>query len=355
MQQAKNPASSVAFRVATAMHQMGIEGLPRNYELVYEVYAGNNPDLVRDFVALGRNKNQEALDELGRKYLPHHHEEGLLKQQTGKVRTEMNNFMSLLHDERSSLGDYSRIIGEASRTISRDGTVSVSELSQSINVLKAATEKQVSQNSSLSGRVAAQTKVLADVQHEAEQVESAKFTDAQTGLGNRRSFNKTLAKVYANPILPVSCGVALAEIDDLQRFADPAAASLLDQYIRQVSRVISAVVGTEGGDLAFRLDGGRFSMLFYAADEAEISRMVDLVRSRLRMTNVIHPATARSCGPALMSFGICMSRQATNGFDLVAFAERALASSKAAGGDSVTIYGVAEQGFVPKDWLIYRP
>ena len=54
MQQVKNPASSIALRVATAMHQMGIDGLPRNYELVYEAYAGSNPELVRDFIALGK-------------------------------------------------------------------------------------------------------------------------------------------------------------------------------------------------------------------------------------------------------------------------------------------------------------
>ncbi|MDI7861475.1 diguanylate cyclase [Rhizobiaceae bacterium n13] len=355
MQQVKNSASSIAFRVATAMHQMGIDGLPRNYELVYEVYSGNNPELVREFVALGRIKNQEALDEIGRKYLPHHHEEGLLKQQSGRVRSEMNSFMSLLSDERSSLGDYSRIIGEASRTIMAEGPVSTSALSQSINALKAATEKQVNHNSTLSGRVAAHTKALAEVQRDAEQVETAKFTDVQTGLGNRRAFNKALAKVYANAILPVSCGIVLAEIDDMQRFADPAAAPVLDQYVRQASKIVSAVVGTEGEDQAFRLDGGRLAMLFYAGDEAEISRMVDVVRSRLRLTNVIHPTTARALGPASMSYGICMSRQAGNGFDLVSYAERALGSSKAAGSDSVTIYGTVEQGHVPKDWLIYRP
>ena len=53
MQQVKNPAASIALRVATAMHQMGIDGLPRNYELVYEAYSGSNPELVREFIALG--------------------------------------------------------------------------------------------------------------------------------------------------------------------------------------------------------------------------------------------------------------------------------------------------------------
>lgn len=66
----KSSTTDIALRVATAMKQMGIDGLPRNYELVYEAYAGCNPDLVRDFIALGKYKTQGALDELGRKYLP---------------------------------------------------------------------------------------------------------------------------------------------------------------------------------------------------------------------------------------------------------------------------------------------
>ena len=96
---------------------MGIEGLPRNYELVYEAYSGSNPELVREFIALGKIKSQEALDELGRKYLPHHHEDGLLSRQNGQVRAEMSNFISLLNEEKISLTDYGRVIGHASKTI----------------------------------------------------------------------------------------------------------------------------------------------------------------------------------------------------------------------------------------------
>jgi diguanylate cyclase len=84
MQQVKNPATSIALRVATAMHQMGIDGLPRNYELVYEAYSGSNPELVREFIALGKVKTQEALDELGRKYLPHHHGMGCSAARTAR-------------------------------------------------------------------------------------------------------------------------------------------------------------------------------------------------------------------------------------------------------------------------------
>lgn len=60
----KSSTTDITLRIAMAMKQMGIDGLPRNYELVYEAYAGGNPDLVRDFIALGKFKTQAALDVL---------------------------------------------------------------------------------------------------------------------------------------------------------------------------------------------------------------------------------------------------------------------------------------------------
>src|SRR5690606_4827913 len=93
-------ATSIGIRVATAMHQMGIDGLPRNYELVYEAYSGANPELTREFVAIGKIKSQRALDELGRKYLPHHHEETVVARTNDRMRIQMSSFMSLLEEEK---------------------------------------------------------------------------------------------------------------------------------------------------------------------------------------------------------------------------------------------------------------
>src|SRR5690606_14319991 len=120
-----------------------------NYELVYEAYSGSNPDLVRDFIALGKNKTQEALDALGRKYLPHHHEESILAKHNGQVRAEMSSFISLLNEEKISLTDYNRLIGDASRVILGEGRINPKILDQSIEALKMATEKRASQNSSV--------------------------------------------------------------------------------------------------------------------------------------------------------------------------------------------------------------
>lgn len=352
MQPLKNPASSVALRVATAMHQMGIDGLPRNYELVYEAYAGSNPDLVREFIALGKAKTQEALDALGRKYLPHHHEDGLLSRQNHRVRAEMSSFISMLNEEKTSLSDYGRLIGDASKVILADGEIDHVELGQSITALKQATEKRSTQNSSVVRAVVNQTAALADLQRETEAADTAKFIDPLTGLGSRRAMNRALAKIYANPEMPILSGLAIGEIDDYARIADMMGPAAADRFLKQAAKVVQSV--TSGDDIACRFDNGRFGLLFYTSDEAEIGRLVDLVRSRLRATAVVNSGSGRTLGQIATSFGICLSPQAPNAFDFMSHAEKALATSKAAGGNTVTVYGVADPAFVPKDWLIYQ-
>src|SRR5262245_47203160 len=51
-----NTSTNLAFRVATILQQLGIEGLPRNYELVFEAMTGNAPDLAREIKSLGAIK-----------------------------------------------------------------------------------------------------------------------------------------------------------------------------------------------------------------------------------------------------------------------------------------------------------
>ena len=350
MQALKNPASSIALRVATAMHQMGIDGLPRNYELVYEAYSGANPDLVRDFIALGKIKTQEALDALGQKYLPHHHEESVLAQQNGKVRAEMSNFISLLNEEKVSLSDYGRVIGHASQVIQKAGSVDPAEVGNSINALRAATEKRATENSNVVRAVVNKTASLAELQRETEEQEASRFVDAMTGLGTRRAFNVAISKVYANPAMPVLCGVAVGEVDEYARLVEQLGVAVAERLLKQTAKVIEAVVGRD--DLACRFDGGRFGLLFYTGDQDEISRMIELVRQKLKAT-VINSSSGKPTSVLSMSFGICLSSQAPNSFDLMNFSEKALASSKAAGGNTVTIYGAGD-GLLPKNWLIYR-
>jgi diguanylate cyclase len=348
----KSSTNDIALRVATAMQQMGIDGLPRNYELVYEAYAGCNPDLVRDFIALGKFKTQAALDELGRKYLPHQHEASVLQRSAGAISDEMGNFMTLLKQEKSSLTDYGRIIGEASRVILGAGAAGEGLLESSLQALQHATEQRVSHTVAMAEKVAAQSAAMDDIQKEMAEFEATKFTDTATKLGNRRAFNKAMARVYSNPELPVLCALAIVEIDADRRFSPMQIEALSDHLITFYGGMIRQVFPSS--DLAVRFDGLRFGFIFYTADESEVLRLLDLLRAAFQSATLRDPRTGRNLGSLTISAGLCMSDRAESAVDLTAAGERALTEARDGGGDRIVVYGRGDEVPAGKEWMIYR-
>jgi diguanylate cyclase len=353
MNKQTSAATSIGLRVATAMYQMGIDGLPRNYELVYEAYSGTNPELTREFVAIGKAKSQRALDELGRKYLPHHHEETHLARTSDRMRTQMSTFMSLLEEEKSSLTDYGKIISEASRTFSSDGEVDQETLNRSIQQLSEATEKQASKSEAMVAVASEQAAELDGVKAEIENFERMKFVDQLTGLANRRSFNKSVAGIYARPGLPVMCGLAYAEIDDFKRICEMDDKGTGEHYIRNIGQLLQKA--TQQGDIVARLDGNRFAFLINSSDEAEIMRAVDRLRLAAGSKPLIHSKTGRNMGNATLSIGVTMSTVADGAGQLMGYAEKAMGDSSRKGGDRVTFYSNTEHSGAESGWMIYKP
>lgn len=349
-----NPGNtSVGLRIATAMYQMGIEGLPRNYELVYEAYSGGNPELTREFVALGKNKTQRALDELGKKYLPHHHEETVVAKTNERMRTQMSTFMNLLEEEKSSLDKYGKVIQEASETFKTKGELDRETISRSIQDLTKATEQQVSKSESMSVAAARQATELESVKSEIDNFERMKFVDVLTGLGNRRAFNKAVARVYANPALPMMCGLAYAEIDDFRQLTEIGDKSFADHFIRHVGGLLQAA--NMSGDLIVRLDGDRFGFLINSSDEAEIMRVVDRLRGAAGAKPLVNPKTGRSMGNATLSFGVAVSAVTDTANQLMAYAEKAMVASTRNGGNQATLYSNVATVGSNKGWIIYKP
>jgi diguanylate cyclase len=346
-------ASSIGLRVATAMYQMGIDGLPRNYELVYEAYSGANPELTKEFVGIGKNKTQRALDELGRKYLPHHHEETQVAKTNDRMRSQMTTFRSLLEEEKSSLSDYGKIISEASRTFAQEGQLDKETLNRSIQQLSEATERQASRSEAMVAEASEQAAQLDGVKADIENFERMKFLDSLTGLANRRSFNKASARIYANPELPMMCGLAYVEIDDFKRICEADGKGTGDFAVRQVGLLFQKA--TQSGDLVARLDGNRFAFLINSSDEQEIMRAVERLRGAAKSKPLVHPKTGRAIGNPTLSIGIVMSILAEGAGELMAHAEKAMTASSKEGGDRVTFYSDTEHAATTSGWMIYKP
>lgn len=71
-------STDIAMTVVVTMRQMGVLGLPRNYEIFYEALTGSNHELSVDLVSLGRRPKQEELDKIGQKYFAQNHGHGIV-------------------------------------------------------------------------------------------------------------------------------------------------------------------------------------------------------------------------------------------------------------------------------------
>ena len=345
-----NTHTSLAFRIATVLQQLGIEGLPRNYELIFEALTGNSPDLARELRSLGPVKTQQALDGIGRRYLPHHFEGSLLEARSGQVQQELQSILSLLNEEKSALSRYGSVISQAARVFEANDATDTAALTRSLQSVSSATHTREAQSAMLASKVMEKSQKLEEVQRETAAANAARFVDAVTGLGNRRVFNKELANIYEKSGLPDLCGIAFADIDGYETVA--AVPNLLEPVLKKIGEFIQAMFGEE--DLACRFDRGRFGFVFRTADETEIIRLVDRLRERLKGLPVVHPVSGKRVAALSFSVGICMSQEARTADALIAFAEQALGMAKASGGDNVSIHGAANVSHVPKDWLIYR-
>ena len=177
---------SILYKVAGAMHQMGITGLPRNYELVYEAMSGTRPELTRDFLALGDDHSQAALDELGRKYLPHHHEQDVLNSSSSTVREELESFMRLVRHETSSLRYFGSLLDETSKRLTGSPLSQPAAVDDAVKTIAAATAQKISEGQEMADEAAQQSSRL-------EQ-------------GRRRPAGLRAAQIYRHPdrVLPTA-------------------------------------------------------------------------------------------------------------------------------------------------------
>jgi diguanylate cyclase len=347
----KKHTPSITLRLAALMDREKIESLPRNYELVYDVYSGSNPELAREFMALGDVKTQKALDEIGRKHIPHQHEEGVLAKANGVMQSQMSNFLQLIEDESSSLAEFEKIISEASRAMSSDKELDRAAIAKSIDQLSKATERQLRNNKTLGDTATAQNAAIAELKKEMEALEARKWTDPLTGLANRRCFNKTIMGVYQNPGKPAPCGLVLAEFDDFRNFNTSGEFPFSSNSLREIARLFSSV-NTSRHFMAY-LDKGRFAFMPNTGDPEKVVGFVDTLRTAVSAKRPRVTKKDATNAEIKLSFGIAMASSAGNPRELVEFTESALSDSVRAGGDKVTIHSTGEPAGNQKSWLIY--
>jgi diguanylate cyclase (GGDEF)-like protein len=114
----------------------------------------------------------------------------------------------------------------------------------------------------------------------------AAYSDALTGLFNRRAFERDLEQLRTDENLQTSMALVLLDLDDFKGINDTHGHVHADQILRRLGGALRA--GARATDRAYRIGGDEFALLLAlepGVDAAAVAERYRLLTERVRVTN----------------------------------------------------------------------
>lgn len=164
-------------------------------------------------------------------------------------------------------------------------------------------------------------------------------TDALTGVGNRRAFDRTLAQHWQQ----MQCNgrpfsLLLLDIDFFKPFNDHYGHQVGDQSLRQVARCVSASLRHGQGEV-FRYGGEEFVVLLQIADAEELVTLAERLRAAVANLAIEHLHRPDALMHLTISIGACPthSPDVQQAEDLFAQCDRLLYQAKQQGRNRICV------------------
>lgn len=342
----------VATRIVQTMRQMGIAAIPRNYELIYEAYTGNNPDLTREVNALGTNTCQEELDRIGKKYFAHHHRDSVVDKAHLQVSQQLESVLGLLRQEQVSLEGYSRVLGETYDRITAKSAVSSDLLTSAIAILTDATGTTLAEGKQIAASVGERSSEMAKVRNELDEYKKIANTDPLTRLANRRAFDEVMSQIYSSAESANYYALLLADIDYFKRVNDTFGHPVGDRVLAIIANVMRHSMRNDV--FIARAGGEEFAIVLRDVSSETVAIIAERLRSAVEATPLRNQKTGTEYGPVTVSVGACLGNQATGADDLYRKVDVALYTAKAAGRNRVEMYRTDMESGALSERFLYR-
>jgi diguanylate cyclase len=349
---AEGRVTDVATTIAVTMRQMGVLGLPRNYEIFYEALTGSNHALSLELVSLGNRPTQEDLDKIGRRFFAQNHGQGIVENAREVIARELEEIASIIRNERNHLEKYGKILGETSDGLASRDTVTKDLLQKIVSVMSVATSSTIDHGIQAASSLGDKSAELETVKSKLEEYKKLADTDPLTHIWNRRAFDKRIAKIYDNKTGILFNALILADIDRFKEVNDRYGHPVGDRILQIIAEILRENV-REGAFVA-RTGGEEFALIVEGASEEATFELANRIREAIHQAPFGNIQTGENYGPISISMGICMASEADGPEDLYAKADRAMYRSKVGGRNQVTKYSTAAGGKPGKNWLLYR-
>lgn len=344
-------STDLATAVVTTMRQLGVMGLPRNYEIFYEALSGSNPALSLAVVALNNRPTQDELDAIGRKFFTQNHGQGIVDQAREVLARELEDVATLLRSERSHIEKYGRILDETSDGLNNRSAISRELLQKIVGAVSVATTSTIDRGRQILSTLTDKSAELESVKSKLEEYKRLADTDPLTHIWNRRAFDKEIARIYNSSKGILFNALILADIDRFKDINDRFGHPVGDKIIQIIADIFQS--NSHAGVFVARTGGEEFALIIEGTSEDTTYQMAERIRALVEQTPFASPQTGANYGTVTVSMGICMASEADSPEDLYTKADRALYRSKMAGRNRVTRHSTMA-GPSGKNWLLYK-
>ncbi|MGE7370911.1 GGDEF domain-containing protein [Neorhizobium sp. NPDC001467] len=166
-----------------------------------------------------------------------------------------------------------------------------------------------------------------------EQLNAYSYTDALTGIANRRRFEQVLQSAWAQACATdETLSLLVIDVDHFKRYNDSFGHPAGDACLRQVARAIESQSHSES-DLSARLGGEEFAMLLRQADMAQAETTAADIHQAIGQLAIAHGRSDGN-GHVTVSIGLASAAPARDGSTagtLIEAADRALYEAKRRG------------------------
>jgi diguanylate cyclase len=137
--------SDIAENVLATLRQMGVIGLPRNYEIFYEALSGSNPRLSLEVLALSQRPKQEQLDAISRKYFTQSNSQSVVEHAREVIARELEDVATILRKERGHLERYGELLDQTSDGLTGRHSLTMDLLQKIATAMSTATAATIDQ------------------------------------------------------------------------------------------------------------------------------------------------------------------------------------------------------------------
>ena len=343
--------ADIATNVVATMRQLGVLGLPRNYEIFYEALSGTNRELSLAVVSLSNRPTQEELDQIGRTFFAQHHGPGIVEQARDVLARELEEIALLLRSERSHIEKYGKILDETSSGLANRSLLSQDLLQKVASAMAIATNSTLDHGRQVATTLSDKTAELESVKSKLEEYKRLADTDPLTHIWNRRAFDKQITGIYTSNRGILFNALILADIDHFKDINDRYGHPVGDKIIQIIAEIFQTSIREDM--FVARTGGEEFALIIEGASEDATYEIAERIRALIEQTPFTSSQTGTNYGTVTVSMGICMASEAEGPEDLYTKADRALYRSKVSGRNRVTRHSTMA-GRAGKSWLLYK-